>query len=149
MTAITVTALIARAPQVVWADVRDITRHVQWMADAESITITSASTEGIGTTFDCLTKVGPFTTVDKMEIVSWDEGWAMGVRHVGLVTGTGEFRLTHNGDGTTLFTWSERLAFPWWMGGPIGGFLGGRLVLSWIWRRNLDRLRELIERAMV
>jgi hypothetical protein len=149
MTAITVSTVIARSPQIVWAEVRDITRHVQWMADAESITITSAMTQGVGTTFDCLTKVGPLSLVDKMEIVTWDEGWAMGVRHVGLVTGTGEFRLAHNGDGTTLFTWSERLMFPWWMGGPIGGLVGGKIVLHFIWRRNLRRLRALIERAMV
>ena len=73
--------------EAVWAAVEDVGSHVEWMADAEAIRFTSASTSGVGTTFECDTKVGPLRLTDLMEITRWEPGKAMGVRHVGLVTG--------------------------------------------------------------
>ena len=129
--------VIDAPPEVVWAAVRDIRSHVDWMADAESITFTSE------TTFNCVTKVGPFRTVDRMEIVEWDEGRAIGIRHVGLVRGTGRFTLRRTWRGRTRFTWAERLRFPWWMGGPVGAFVA-KPVLRRVWRGNLRRLRSQV-----
>ena len=126
-------------PHTVWADVRDIASHVEWMADADAIRFTSDITEGVGTTFDCDTKVGPFRLTDRMEITEWGDQTRMGVRHVGLVTGSGVFTLEPDGDERTTFTWTEELRFPWWMGGPIGA-TASRPVMRWIWRRNLRRL---------
>ena len=116
------------------------------MGDAESITFTSEQTKGRGTTFDCLTRVGPFALVDSMEITRWDEGRAMGVIHTGLVTGVGEFRLKPSGrkSARTRFSWNERLRFPWWMGGPLGA-LAAKPVMTLIWRRSLRRLADLVE----
>ena len=37
------------------------------------------------------------------------------------------------------------MVFPWWLGGPIGAFVGGRLVLRRIWMHNLRTLKHLIE----
>lgn len=133
-----VSTVIDAPPQRVWDEVRDIRSHVRWMADAESIELTSA------TTFDCLTKVGPFRLRDRMEIVAWDEGRSMGVRHVGLVRGEGRFTLRRTWRGRTRFTWDERLRFPWWIGGPLGGLVAWP-VLRAIWRGNLRRLRALVE----
>jgi hypothetical protein len=130
---------IAAPPTTVWADVRHIGSHVEWMHDAETITFTSATDEGVGTTFDCATKVGPVRLVDRMEITEWVPETRMGVRHVGLVTGSGHFTLAPIGDDRTRFSWEETLTFPWWMGGPIGGFLGAP-ILKAIWRRNLKNL---------
>ena len=82
-----------------------------------------------------------------MEITEWRTGRAMGVRHTGLVTGSGRFTLRRSrraAHRATRFTWSERLRFPWWMGGPVGGVVGGR-VMKVVWRRNLRRLRAQIE----
>jgi hypothetical protein len=59
--AIQVDIEIAASPLVVWADVARIASHVEWMTDAEAIAFTSSTTEGIGTTFDCTTKIGPVT----------------------------------------------------------------------------------------
>ena len=68
----------------------------------------------------------------------------MGVRHIGLVDGEGSFTLTRARRGRTRFAWSERLVFPWWMGGPVGGLVGGR-VMKRIWKGNLRRLKTRIE----
>ena len=76
-----------------------------------------------GTTFECDTKVGPFKLTDVMEITEWSPGKVMGVRHTGLVTGTGRFTLKKATGGRTQFQWKEKLVFPWWMGGPVGAFV--------------------------
>lgn len=130
---------IDASPDEVWDDVRHIDRHVEWMHDAEAITFTSPERSGVGTTFDCATKVGPLRLTDKMEITEWEDEAVMGVRHVGLVEGVGRFTLTPTVSGGTHFAWEEELRFPWWMGGPIGGLVGGQ-ILKLIWRRNLKLL---------
>jgi hypothetical protein len=98
----------------------------------------------VGTTFDCDTKVGPLRLVDQMEITKWRPRKAMGVRHVGLVKGSGVFTLKGIRGGRTRFIWKERLRFPWWMGGPFGGLVGGP-ILRLIWKRNLRNLKRLVE----
>jgi len=126
-------------PAVVWADVRDVASHVEWMEDAVAIRFTSDRHEGGGTSFDCDTRIGPLRLTDRMVVTEWEEGRVIGIRHVGLVTGTGRFTLAPQ-DGATVFTWTERLVFPWWMGGPIGALVGAP-VLRFVWRRNLRNLR--------
>lgn len=145
MPRLTVSTTIHASPARVWDVVEDVGSHVEWMHDAVAIDFTSESTSGVGTTFDCETRIGPFRLTDRMEITRWVPGRAMGVRHVGLVTGTGEFRLLARSRGRrTRFTWTERLHFPWWMGGPLGA-LAARPVLRRVWRRNLRDLRALVE----
>jgi hypothetical protein len=68
----------------------------------------------------------------------------MGVRHEGLVTGEGRFTLSAVDGDRTAFAWAESLRFPWWMGGPVGGAAGAP-VLRAVWRRNLTRLKALVE----
>lgn len=144
--AVVVSTVIGRTPAQVWADVRDIGSHVTWMQDATEIRFVSDQTEGTGTTFECDTKIGPFSLTDVMEITSWEDERRMGVRHVGLVEGTGEFTLSAAGSGSTEFRWEEDLTFPWYFGGPIGAFLA-RPVLRFVWKRNLARLKTQIESA--
>ena len=136
MPGIRVSTVIDAPPRRVWEQVRDIGSHVRWMADAEAIRFTSATRSGVGTTFDCETKVGPIRLVDRMEVTEWVEGSAIGVRHVGLVRGTGRFTLTPSGIGTR-FTWEEQLVIPWWLGGPLAA-----VALRLVWMRNLRRLRR-------
>jgi hypothetical protein len=116
------------------------------MADAVAIRFESEQERGVGTTFLCDTKIGPITLTDRMEITEWVPEHAMGVRHRGIVTGTGVFTLESLAGGTrTRFTWSEALDFPWYLGGRIGEVVAGRFVLGPLWRRNLKRLKTLIE----
>ena len=129
----------------VWGVVEPIERHVDWMADAVAITFEGTQTRGVGTRFLCDTKVGPIRLQDKMTITAWEPERTMGVSHTGVVTGTGEFTLAALGDSRTRFTWSERLIFPWWLGGPIGALVGGQIVMKAIWRRNLRALKSIVE----
>lgn len=123
---------------VVWDALADLGSHVEWMADAEAIRFTSRTTEGVGTTFDCDTKVGPLQLRDRMEVTEWDPERSMAVRHVGLVTGEGRFTLAPSPKGTDL-RWEEELRFPWWL--PS---VPAALVLRQIWRRNLRRFERTL-----
>ncbi len=131
--------IVDATPAEVWADVQDISSHVEWMADATAIRFLGGQTSGAGTRFECDTKVGPITLTDIMEITEWVPGKVMGVRHTGVVTGTGRFTLKKASRGRTQFQWREKLVYPLWLGGPVGAFLS-KPVLRWIWRRNLTRL---------
>lgn len=144
MATIRVSTVIDATPDQVWAVVENVANHVDWMHDAVAIRFTSSTTAGVGTTFDCDTKVGPFRLTDKMEITEWEAGSTMGVRHVGMVTGTGAFTILPVGDRRSGFQWKESLVFPWWMGGPIGAVVGGQ-VLKLIWKRNLKELKTIVE----
>ena len=143
---IVVSTEIDATPARVWEVVEPVERHVDWMHDAVAIRFTTEQTRGAGTEFLCDTKVGPIELVDRMEITEWVPGEVMGVRHTGRVTGVGRFTIEPIDLGRrTRFTWAEDLTFPWWMGGPIGAFIGGKVALRPIWKRNLRNLKRLVE----
>ena len=128
----------------VWQTVERIDTHTDWMTDAESITFRTDQRAGVGTEFDCLTRVGPFSTVDTMRVTEWEPNAVMGIHHCGLVTGTGRFTLRAVGAGVTEFCWDEDLIFPARMGAAIGARVS-RPILMRIWRANLAQLRTLAE----
>jgi carbon monoxide dehydrogenase subunit G len=140
---IVVEQTIDAPPPVVWRRLADIADHVSWMADAASIRFTGDRRTGVGTTFECETRIGPLRTLDVMEVTEWDDERALGVRHRGVVTGTGRFTLGPAGADRTRVVWDEELAFPWWLGGPLGG-LAARPVLRAVWRGNLRRLASRV-----
>lgn len=135
---------IAAPLERVWAEAADLPSHVEWMADAESIEFSTEQRSGVGTRMRVATSVGPLRTVDLMEVTEWVEGQSIGVRHQGVVTGTGRFTLAPVA-GATRFTWSEELAFPWYLGGQVTAIVASP-VLGWVWRRNLAGLKRRIER---
>lgn len=139
MRPIEVSVSIPAPPDAVWADVERIEDHPEWMADAVGIDFSSSQRRGVGTRISVLTRVGPFRTTDEMEFTEWDPPRVMGVSHRGLFTGVGRFTLQPEGDGTR-FTWTERIEFPWFLGGPLGALMA-RPILTRVWRGNLRRLR--------
>ncbi|MBW4077366.1 MAG: hypothetical protein HIU84_02390 [Acidobacteria bacterium] len=145
MATIKITQNFPVAPDVLWAELRQINRHVLWMHDAVAINFRTDQREGVGTQFLCTTKVGPFVTQDKMVITEWVEGEVMGVEHRGLIRGSGTFALAPNGDETEL-TWREDLQFPWWLGGPLGSY-AATPILRRIWRSNLRSLAAVIAKG--
>ncbi|MBT6371438.1 MAG: SRPBCC family protein [Acidimicrobiaceae bacterium] len=128
----------------VWEVIADVRRHSDWMADAAEIRLTSVQATGVGTTFECETRVGPLRTLDRMAVTDWEEGRLMGVEHRGLVTGVGRFRLEDQSNGGTIFFWDEDLSFPWWLGGRSTAALA-RPLLALIWQRNLRRLAGMFK----
>ena len=141
---IVVSTMIDADLAAVWAQISDIERHVDWMHDAVAVRFVSDSTEGVGARFECETRVGPLSTTDVMEITAWEPELRLGVRHIGVVEGVGEFTLHEISGERTEFRWSEELRFPWFMAGAIGAFLA-RPILRWIWKRNLEGLKTQIE----
>jgi hypothetical protein len=139
---IRVSTTLPAPPVAVWRVVSDLASHVDWMADAESLRFTTRRRSGVGTTMEVATRVGPFRLTDVLEVTEWRPGRALGVRHAGIVGGTGRFTLRRRWlrPGSTRFTWEERLVFPAWLGGPVGAAMAAP-VLRWVWRGNLRRLR--------
>ena len=142
MVTIRASTVVPAAPAAVWEDLRRIDRHVEWMSDAESISFLTDDVEGVGVRFECVTRLGPIRLIDRMEVTDWRDLEVMGIRHQGVVSGVGEFRLTPcrgpGGEAHSRFEWTETLRFPWWMGGAIGAVAAGR-VLGAVWSRNLRR----------
>jgi carbon monoxide dehydrogenase subunit G len=134
---------IAAPLSAVWHAASDLATHDRWMTDAESVVFLSETRSGVGTFMQVRTVVGPFRTTDMMEVTEWEEGKAIGVRHTGLVSGSGRFTLAPVA-GATRFTWTEDLTFPFWLGGPITARIA-KPVLGWIWRRNLRGLKAALE----
>ena len=130
-----------------WAAIEDIGTHVDWMADAVAIRFTSKRHTGVGTAFECNTRIGPFALTDRMVITEWKPRRTMGVRHEGIVQGTGRFTLRRRRRGRTRFTWDERLTVPWYLGGPVGSVIVA-LVLRLVWKGNLRRLKTIVEHAV-
>jgi hypothetical protein len=143
---ITVCETIGAPPEAVWRAVERIETHTEWMKDAVRITFTSDRHRGVGASFDCLTRVGPLFTTDRFVVTQWREGEKIGIEHRGAVTGDAEFRLRPDADDATRFCWEERLRFPWWLGGVVGE-QAGKPVLRCIWRGNVARLKESVERS--
>ncbi len=129
----------------VWQELADLESHVEWMADAERIDFLTNQRAGTGTRLEVETRFGPLRTSDVMEFTSWDPPDRMAVRHGGLFTGYGEFTLETIDGSATRVTWREQITFPWFLGGPVGAVLA-RPVFGWVWRRNLRRLRERVQR---
>ena len=127
----------------VWAELSDLGSHPEWMSDAGSVVFLGDSREGIGTVMRVSTHVGPIRLQDLMRVTGWEKERSITVEHIGPVTGSGSFQIRPTAEGTEL-RWVETLVFPWWLGGPVGAWVA-RLVLSRIWRGNLEKLRARVE----
>lgn len=148
MAHISLSVLIEAPPAAVWASVSNLASHTEWMRDAVAIRFVSDATAGAGVVMDCDTRIGPLRITDRLVVTEWEEGRVIAIRHEGAVTGTGRFVLSAAGPGQTLFSWTEDLQFPWWMGGAAGA-AGARPVFTRTWRHSLAALRDQIESAQL
>ncbi len=141
MVSVRVSESIAADRHIVWSELARIENHVEWMSDATAIRFLSTARSGIGTKFECDTRIGPIRLTDVMEISEWEADAAMGVRHSGVVSGSGRFTLTDGAGSVTSVTWEEQLCFPWWLGSGVGA-LAAKPILTLLWKENLRRLRR-------
>jgi len=132
-----VSVVVPAPPVAVWGALARVEDHMQWMADARRIEFLGSARRGVGTRIRVDTRIGPFHTSDVMEFTDWSEPTSMGVTHAGVFTGAGRFTLAPQPEGTR-FTWTEEIAFPWYLGGPAGAWVA-RPVLRRIWLANLRR----------
>lgn len=144
MARVRVSIVINSSPAAVWDEIRRIERHVDWMAEAHEIRFLTPSTDGVGASFECITRIGPFRVRDRMTVAGWREGRELAIRHRGPISGTGRFTLSRIRGDRTRLTWIERFRFPWWLGGPVGAFVGA-FVLRRLLRRNLRVVKALVE----
>lgn len=146
MARVRVSRIIDASPGVVWTAVSDLARHAAWQVDVRSITITSSTSRGVGTTYDCDTRLGPVRMRIPMEVVEWDEGRAIAVRYEGTLRGGGRITLGRRRRRRTKVTWAARVSFPWWLGGPVGAF-GAAQTLRFVWKANLGALDRALTAA--
>ena len=136
---VSVSVLIEDTPiERVWQDIADLESHGEWMQDAEAVEIVSDQRSGVGTVMRVPTRVGPLTTEDWIIVTEWVDQEAIGVVHVGLVTGAGVISIRSQGTGTVV-QWDEELDLPMNLGGPIGEVFA-KPILGAIWMANLRRL---------
>lgn len=142
MTRISISHRVRFPTDTVWSVVADLESHPKWMNDAKWLVMVGDQRKGVGTTMRVKTVIGPFRTVDDMEIVGWVEHEHIEVRHVGLVKGTGRLGVSPEGDSTVV-SWDEDLTFPWWLGGGVTAFLS-RPQLMRVWSHNLRHLETVL-----
>ena len=124
----------------VWREAVDFASHHEWMSDAADIDFATDQREGVGTTLLIATTVGPLRTVDRFEIVEIVEPNLVRGDHIGAVTGYGEWHIVEI-DGGTRFTWIEELRFPWFFGWRLGEIVA-KPLMAYLWRKNLESLKE-------
>lgn len=140
MARVTVSVIVPAPIGDVWDDVAQLETHTEWMADAAALEFVGERRSGVGTKMVVETRVGPLRTNDRLEFVGWDPPRRMEVLHNGIVRGVGAFTLSEEAGGTR-FTWSEKLTFPWFLGGPVTATVAAP-ILRRIWRGNLERYRR-------
>ena len=122
-----------------WAGMMEWERQPEWMLDASAVRVVGDQREGVGTRFAVRTRVlGIPAFTEILEVTRWEPPRALDVRHTGFVRGTGRWRLTEAGEGTT-FHWEEELRMPI----PLLGELALRAyrpVMRILMRRAIERL---------
>ncbi len=140
---VTTAAVLNAPPERVWNVLTDWEGQLSWMPDVAWIRVIGPDRE-LNARIAVRTKVlgVPFVT-DKLKVISWEPPRRLVVRHLGLVRGTGEWRLDRSGDGTR-FSWIEDITLEV----PLIGELALSVyepMLRWIHRRAITNLRSQVD----
>jgi carbon monoxide dehydrogenase subunit G len=138
------TAVIRVAPERVWSVLSDWERQATWMPDVSRIEVRGPERE-LGASMAVRTKVfGIPVATDLVRVTVWEPPRRVDVEHVGVVTGTGEWRLEPVDGGSTRFTWIEEIRVPL----PIVGALALWIYAPWqrwMLRRSIRNLKRIVE----
>lgn len=128
----------------VWETLLAWEEQARWMRDADWVRVRSPHREGVGVRIGVRTRVlGVPLFVEELEVVEWDPPRLLIMEHRSFVRGSGEWRLSPDGEGTR-FVWSEDLTLPV----PLLGELALRAYrpfMRWLMRGALDGLRGYLE----
>ena len=135
--------IIEAPPEGVWAVLSDWERQPEWMPDVARIRLLRTERE-LGARLEVRTNVfGIPLATDLVEVTAWEPPRRLAIRHVGVVVGTGEWRLAPAPTGTA-FTWLEAFRMP----PPVLGGLGLWLYSPWqrtMLRRSIRNLKRIAE----
>ncbi len=136
---------IVASPERVWEVLSDWERQASWMPDVAWMRLLGPE-RGLGAKLEVKTKVfGVPLATDLVEVTEWEPPRRLAIRHVGVVVGTGEWRLEPAGGGTD-FAWIEAFRMP----PPVLGDVALWLYSPWqrtILRRSIRNLKRLVERG--
>jgi carbon monoxide dehydrogenase subunit G len=142
---VTTVSVLNATPERVWSVLTDWDRQASWMPDVAWIRVIGPERE-LRARLAVRTKVlGVSLVTDKLKVVAWEPPRRLVVRHLGLVRGTGEWRLDPTGHGTR-FSWTEDLT----LGVPLIDDLALQVyapILRWAHGRAIANLRRQVERS--
>jgi uncharacterized membrane protein len=129
--------------QAVWSVLADIAGQVRWMPEMKRVRMLTPGPIREGSEAEATVRIFGIAVTDRVTITSFQPPTAFGIEHHGLFGGSGriELRAGPNGD-TTVVEWVEHLVPPWL---PALGWLLGRPVIGYLYRRDLRLLRDLVE----
>ena len=140
---LTTVSVLNATPERVWRVLTDWDRQASWMPDVAWIRVIGSDRQ-LNARIAVRTKVlgVPFVT-DKLKVIAWEPPSRLVVRHLGLVRGTGEWRLDRS-DDRTRFSWIEDIT----LDVPLIGELAISVyepVLRGIHRRAITNLRRQVD----
>ena len=104
-------AVIGAPRERVWSVVSDWERQASWMPDVSRIEVRGPERE-LGASMTVRTKVfGIPAATDLVRVIVWEPPRRLVVDHVGVVTGTGQWRLDPVDERSTRFTWIEEIRY--------------------------------------
>ena len=137
-------AVIGAPRERVWSVVSDWERQASWMPDVSRIEVRGPERE-LGASMTVRTKVfGIPAATDLVRVIVWEPPRRLVVDHVGVVTGTGQWRLDPVDERSTRFTWIEEIR----MMPPVLGSIALWLYAPWqrwMLRRSIRNLKRIVE----
>ena len=131
------------SPERVWAVLADWEGQAAWMADVAWMRMIGPERE-LGARLAVRTRVlGISATTDLLQVTRWEPPRRLGVEHLGVVLGTGEWVLEPVDEGTR-FTWVEEVRLPLGMLGELAIRAYGPVQRAML-RRSTRNLRAIVE----